>query len=92
MAKSKSPLETVQDYFSSIKYFEDAEESRMIVMLPEGLGQKKIELKDKKLKLALEIEGLDNFVVIGDFVIPVGIKEVLVLNDGDAKMFGVVED
>ena len=64
----------------------------MIVMLPEGLGQKKIELKDKKLKLALEIEGLENFVVIGDFVIPVGIKEVLVLNDGDAKMFGVVED
>lgn len=86
MAKTKKPSEIVSEYFQDIKYFE--EDKRMIVILPEGLEEKKVELDDKVLKLQLKVVDLEDFTIIGELKVPnKDVDEVLVLRAEDAKLF-----
>lgn len=86
MAKTKKTSEIVSEYFQGIKYFE--EDKRLIVILPEGLEEKKAELDDDILKLQLRVIDLENFTIIGGLKVPnKTVEEVLVLRAEDAKLF-----
>ena len=86
MAKIKKTSEIVSEYFQGIKYFE--EKDRLIVVLPEGLEQKKADLKDGVLKLESKVADLEDFTIIGNLKVPdEDVKEVLVLRATDAKAF-----
>ncbi len=86
MAKSKSPSETTAEFLSSIKYYE-GEDNSIIVILPEGLSVSKKEIKDGKLNLKLDIEGVETFKLIGSLKATDDIEKVQILSVEDAKAF-----
>ena len=85
MAKAKTTLEIVNEYFSSIRYYEDKD--KVIVILPEGLKEKKSDLDDGDLNMKLVMEDLKDIEFLCLFTAPKSAKEVLVLRAEDAKGF-----
>lgn len=85
MAKAKTTLEIVNEYFSSIRYYEDKD--KLIVILPEGLKEKKSDLDDGDLNMKLVMEDLKDIEFLCLFTAPKSAKEVLVLRAEDAKGF-----
>ena len=85
MAKAKTTLEIVNEYFSSISYYEDKD--KLIVILPEGLKEKKSDLDDGDLNMKLVMEDLKDIEFLCLFTAPKSAKEVLVLRAEDAKGF-----
>lgn len=85
MAKAKTTLEVVTEYFQSIRYYED--EDKLIVILPEGLKEKKSDLDDGYLNMKLVMEDLKDIEFLCIFTAPKVAKEVLVLRAEDAKLF-----
>lgn len=85
MAKAKSLSETVVEYFSGIKYFED--KNSLIVILPEGLKEKSHSLLGDDLNVKMKMDDLKDIEIVGIFSVPRTTKEVLVLQDEDAKGF-----
>lgn len=85
MAKAKTPKDTVVEYFSSIKYFEEGD--KLIVILPEGLKVEKSELKSHQVTLKMTIEDLGTILFVAQLDAPVKAKDLLVLQAEDAKGF-----
>ena len=85
MAKAKTNLEIVTEYFQSIRYYED--DDKLIVILPEGLKEKKSDLDDGDLNMKLVIEDLNDIEILCIFTAPKSAKEVLVLRADEAKGF-----
>lgn len=85
MAKAKTTLEIVNEYFSSIRYYEDKD--KLIVILPEGLKEKKSDLDDGDLNMKLVMEDLKDIEFLCLFTAPKSAKEVLVLRADEAKGF-----
>lgn len=87
MAKAKTTDEIVIEYFQSIKYYEDADDDKLIVILPEGLKKKNADLYDGRLTITLTMEDLEGIEFVCEFKAPKSTKEVLVLLAEDAKGF-----
>ena len=85
MAKAKTTLEVVTEYFQSIRYYED--DDKLIVILPEGLKEKKSDLDDGDLNMKLVMEDLKDIEFLCIFTAPKSAKEVLVLRADEAKGF-----
>lgn len=85
MAKAKTNLEIVTEYFQSIRYYED--DDKLIVILPEGLKEKKSDLMDGDLNMKLVMEELKDIEILCIFTAPKSAKEVLVLRADEAKGF-----
>ena len=85
MAKAKTTVEIVTEYFQGIRYYED--DDKLIVILPEGLKEKKSDLMDGDLNMKLVMEELNDIEIICQFKAPKATKEVLVLLAEDAKGF-----
>ena len=85
MAKAKTNVEIVNEYFSSIRYYVD--EEKLIVILPEGLKEKKSDLDDGDLTMKLVMDDLKDIEFLCIFTAPKAAKEVLVLRAEDAKGF-----
>lgn len=85
MAKAKTTVEIVNEYFSSIRYYVD--EEKLIVILPEGLKEKKSDLNDGDLNMKLVMDDLKDIEFLCIFTAPKAAKEVLVLRAEDAKGF-----
>ena len=85
MAKAKTNVEVVTEYFQSIRYYEDGD--TLIVILPEGLKEKKSDLDDGDLNMKLVMEDLKDIEFLCLFTAPKSAKEVLVLRAEDAKGF-----
>lgn len=85
MAKAKTTVEIVNEYFSSIRYYVDKE--KLIVILPEGLKEKKSDLDDGDLTMKLVMDDLKDIEFLCIFTAPKAAKEVLVLRAEDAKGF-----
>lgn len=85
MAKAKTTVEIVTEYFQMIRYYED--EDKLIVILPEGLKEKKSDLMDGDLNMKLVMEDLKDIEFLCIFTAPKAAKEVLVLRAEDAKGF-----
>ena len=58
MAKAKTTVEIVTEYFQMIRYYEDENGDKLIVILPEGLKEKKSDLMDGDLNMKLVMEDL----------------------------------
>ena len=85
MAKAKTTVEIVTEYFQMIRYYED--EDKLIVILPEGLKEKKSDLMDGDLNMKLVMEDLKDIEFLCIFTAPKAAKEVLVSRAEDAKGF-----
>lgn len=85
MAKAKTTVEIVTEYFQGIRYYED--DDKLIVILPEGLKEKKSDLMDGDLNMKLVMEDLKDIEFLCIFTAPKAAKEVLVLRAEDAKGF-----
>lgn len=85
MAKAKTTVEIVTEYFQGIRYYED--DDKLIVILPEGLKEKKSDLMDGDLNMKLIMEDLKDIEFLCIFTAPKAAKEVLVLRAEDAKGF-----
>ncbi len=85
MAKAKTTVEIVTEYFQGIRYYED--DDKLIVILPEGLKEKKSDLMDGDLNMKLVMEDLKDIEFLCIFSAPKAAKEVLVLRAEDAKGF-----
>lgn len=85
MAKAKTTVEIVTEYFQMIRYYEDGD--TLIVILPEGLKEKKSDLDDGDLTMKLVMEDLKDIEFLCIFTAPKAAKEVLVLRAEDAKGF-----
>ena len=85
MSKAKTTVEIVTEYFQMIRYYED--EDKLIVILPEGLKEKKSDLMDGDLNMKLVMEDLKDIEFLCIFTAPKAAKEVLVLRAEDAKGF-----
>ena len=85
MAKAKTNLEIITEYFQSIRYYEDGD--TLIVILPEGLKEKKSDLMDGDLNMKLVMEDLNDIEFLCIFTAPKSAKEVLVLRSDEAKGF-----
>ena len=85
MAKAKTTAEIVTEYFQGIRYYED--DDKLIVILPEGLKEKKSDLMDGDLNMKLVMEDLKDIEFLCIFSAPKAAKEVLVLRAEDAKGF-----
>ena len=87
MAKAKTTVEIVTEYFQGIRYYEDENGDKLIVILPEGLKEKKSDLMDGDLNMKLVMEDLKDIEFLCIFTAPKAAKEVLVLRAEDAKGF-----
>ena len=87
MAKAKTTVEIVTEYFQMIRYYEDENGDKLIVILPEGLKEKKSDLMDGDLNMKLVMEDLNDIEIICQFKAPKATKEVLVLLAEAAKGF-----
>ncbi len=87
MAKAKTTDEIVVEYFQGIKYYEDTDNDKLIVILPEGLKKKNADLYNGHLTITLTMEDLDSIEFVCEFKAPKATKEVLVLLAEDAKGF-----
>ncbi len=87
MAKTKKTSEIVADYFKGIKYY--IEDKKLIVVLPEGLINKKSTINEDGLDVEFTVEGLDNLKIVGEFNAPASVKAVIVLEAEKAKDFNV---
>ena len=87
MAKAKTTVEIVTEYFQGIRYYEDENGDKLIVILPEGLKEKKSDLMDGDLNMKLVMEDLKDIEFLCVFTAPKAAKEVLVLRAEDAKGF-----
>ena len=87
MAKAKTTVEIVTEYFQMIRYYEDENGDNLIVILPEGLKEKKSDLMDGDLNMKLVMEDLKDIEFLCIFSAPKAAKEVLVLRAEDAKGF-----
>jgi len=85
MAKAKTTVEIVTEYFQGIRYYED--DDKLIVILPEGLKEKKSDLDDGDLTMKLVMDDLKDIEFLCIFTAPKAAKEVLVLRAEDAKGF-----
>ena len=87
MAKAKTTVEIVTEYFQGIRYYEDEDGDKLIVILPEGLKEKKSDLDDGDLNMKLVMDDLKDIEFLCIFTAPKAAKEVLVLRAEDAKEF-----
>lgn len=85
MAKAKTTVEILTEYFQMIRYYED--QDKLIVILPEGLKEKKSDLMDGDLNMKLVMEDLKDIEFLCIFTAPKAAKDVLVLRAEDAKGF-----
>ena len=85
MAKAKTTVEIVTEYFQGIRYYED--DDKLIVILPEGLKEKNSVLMDGDLNMKLVMDDLKDIEFLCIFTAPKAAKEVLVLRAEDAKGF-----
>ncbi len=85
MAKTKTTVEVVREYFQGIKYYED--EEKLIVILPEGLKGKDVDLHNEHLTITLTMNELDCIEFVCEFKAPKSAKEVLILLTEDAQEF-----
>lgn len=87
MAKFKRNSEIVAEYFQDIKFFEEAD--KVIVLLPEGMKNKKTTIEKSSLKVEFELDGIENLTVVGTLKTPNKIEDVVVLEADDAVKFDV---
>ena len=87
MAKFKRNSEIVAEYFQDIKFFE--EDDKVIVLLPEGMKNKKTSIEKNSLKVEFELDGIENLTVVGTLKTPNRIEDVVVLEADDAVKFDV---
>lgn len=88
MAKFKRNSEIVVEYFQDIKFFE-ADDDKVIVLLPEGMKNKRTSIEKNSLKVEFELDGVENLTIVGTLKTPNKIEDVVVLEADDAVKFDV---
>jgi len=88
VAKFKRNSEIVVEYFQDIKFFED-DDNKVIVLLPEGMKNKKTSIEKNSLKVEFELDGVENLTIVGTLKTPNKIEDVVVLEADDAVKFDV---